>query len=133
MFGVAVWAQRTRRSAPRTRSLGQENLSSNAQQGNRLIFGSEIKAILAAVPELAEPDPQAIVPYFRQGFISEPDTCFRGIRKLPAAHCSPIKMVKPRLVGYWQLKFQESAGADRPAGEVVEELTPSLRKVSAFG
>src|SRR2546430_9357106 len=85
MFGVAVWAQRTQRLLLGRDRLGKKPLF-YAQQGSRLVFGSEIKAILAAVPELADPDPEAVIPYFRHGFVSEPRTMFRGIRKLPAAH-----------------------------------------------
>ena len=125
MFGVAVWAQRTRRLLLGRDRLGKKPLF-YAQQGNRLVFGSEIKAILAAVPELAEPDPQAVVPYFRQGFISEPGTMFRGIRKLPAAHWLSYQNGETTISGYWQLKFEESDPADRPAGEVVEELDALL-------
>src|SRR5437773_6345281 len=85
MFGIAIWAQRTQRLLLGRDRLGKKPLF-YAQQGSRLVFASEIKAILAAVPELADPDTEAIVPYFRHGFISEPRTMFRSIRKLSAAH-----------------------------------------------
>jgi asparagine synthase (glutamine-hydrolysing) len=127
MFGVAVWAQRTGRLLLGRDRLGKKPLF-YAQQGKRLVFGSEIKAILAGVPELAEPDPQAIVPYFRQGFISEPGSMFRGIRKLPAAHWLAYQNGETTISRYWQLKFQELEGADRPAGEVVEELDALLEE-----
>jgi asparagine synthase (glutamine-hydrolysing) len=127
MFGVAVWAQRTRRLLLGRDRLGKKPLF-YAQQANRLVFGSEIKAILAAVPELAEPDPQAIIPYFRQGFISEPGTMFRGIRKLPAAHWLTYQNGEIKIGRYWQLEFLESEGADRPAEEVVEELDSLLEE-----
>ena len=125
MFGFAVWTQRTRRLLLGRDRLGKKPLF-YAQQGSRLVFGSEIKAILAAVPELAEPDPQAVVPYFRQGFISEPGTMFRRIRKLPAAHWLSYQNGDTTISRYWQLKFQESEPADRPVGEVVEELDSLL-------
>jgi asparagine synthase (glutamine-hydrolysing) len=125
MFGVAVWAQSNRRLL-----LGRDRLGKKpvfyAQQGSRLVFGSEIKAILAAVPELADPDPQAVIPYFRQGFISEPGTMFRGIRKLPAAHWLTFQNGVATTGRYWHLSFQESDRAFRPVGEVVEELDALL-------
>ena len=127
MFGVAVWARRTRRLLLGRDRLGKKPLF-YAQQGSRLVFGSEIKAILAAVPELAEPDPQAIVPYFRQGFISEPGTMFRGIRKLPAAHWLTFQNGETTIARYWQLKFEEGEGADRPPEELVEELDSLLEE-----
>jgi len=127
MFGVAVWAQRTRRLLLGRDRLGKKPLF-YAPQGNRLAFGSEIKAILAAFPDLAEPDPRAIVPYFRQGFVSEPATMYRGIRKLPAAHWLTYQNGETAIARYWQLKFEESEGAERPAEEVVEELDSLLEE-----
>ncbi len=125
MFGVAVWAQRTQRLLLGRDRLGKKPLF-YAQQGSRLVFGSEIKAILAAVPELAEPDPEAVIPYFRHGFVSEPRTMFRGIRKLPAAHWLTYQNGAVTTGKYWHLKFQENDQASRPVGEVVEELDALL-------
>ena len=125
MFGVAVWAQRTQRLL-----LGRDRLGKKpvfyAQQGSRLVFGSEIKAILAAVPELADPDPEGVIPYFRHGFISEPRTMFRGIQKLPAAHWLTYQNGAVTTGKYWHLNFQESNRASRPVGEIVEELDALL-------
>ncbi len=47
MFGVALWDQRARRPFLARDRLGKKPIF-YAQQGSRLIFGSEIKAILAA-------------------------------------------------------------------------------------
>ena len=125
MFGVAVWAQRTQRLLLGRDRLGKKPLF-YAQQGGRLVFGSEIKAIVAAVPELAEPDPEAVIPYFRHGFVSEPRTMFRGIRKLPAAHWLTYQNGAVTTGKYWHLKFQENDQASRPVGEIVEELDALL-------
>jgi asparagine synthase (glutamine-hydrolysing) len=125
MFGTAVWAQRTRRLFLGRDRLGKKPLF-YAQQGSRLVFGSEIKAILAAAPELADPDPQAVIPYFRQGFVSEPGTMFRAIRKLPAAHWLTYQDDVVTTGRYWRLNFEEGDRASQPAGEVVEELDELL-------
>lgn len=125
MFGVAVWAQRHRRLLLGRDRLGKKPLF-YAQQGSRLVFGSEIKAILAAVPELADPDPEAVIPYFRQGFTSEPGTMFRAIRKLPAAHWLTYQDGVVTTGRYWRLAFKESDRGFRPVGEVVEELDALL-------
>jgi len=125
MFGVAVWSERTRSLLLGRDRLGKKPLF-YAQQGRRLVFGSEIKAILAAAPELTDPDPQAIVPYFRQGFISEPRTMFRAIRKLPAAHSLTYHNGETKINRYWRLNFPEIEHASRPVGEVVEELDALL-------
>src|SRR5919108_5602406 len=52
MFGIAVWDQRARRLLLARDRLGKKPLF-YAKRGDRLLFGSEIKAILAADPALA--------------------------------------------------------------------------------
>jgi asparagine synthase (glutamine-hydrolysing) len=113
MFGIAVWDQRAGELFLGRDRLGKKPLF-YAQQGNRLVFGSEIKAILAASPGLADPDPEAVVPYFRQGFVSEPHTMFRAIRKLPAAHWLTYRRGELRIRGYWRLSFDASEQAAPP-------------------
>jgi asparagine synthase (glutamine-hydrolysing) len=125
MFGVAVWDQRARRLLLGRDRLGKKPLF-YAQRGKCLVFGSEIKAILAASPELADPDPQAVVPYFRHGFIPEPRTMFRGIRKLPAAHWFSYRNGEATISRYWHLRIQENVRASRPASELREELDELL-------
>jgi len=104
MFGLAVWNQQGRRLLLARDRLGKKPLF-YAQQGRRLLFGSEIKALLAADPDLAEPDPEALVPYFRHGFVPEPRTMFRRIRKLPAAHSLIYENGAIRIEPYWHLTF----------------------------
>jgi len=127
MFGVAIWNQETQSLFLARDRLGKKPLF-YAEQGPRLVFGSEIKAIFAAVPELADPDPQAILPYFRQGFISEPRTMFRGIRKLPAAHWLLYRDGEATISRYWRLRFAEHGQADRSVGQLEEELDKLLEE-----
>ncbi len=125
MFGIALWDQRARRLLLARDRLGKKPLF-YAQQGGRLLFGSEIKAILAADPGLAEPDPDAVIPYFRYGFVPEPGTMFRRIRKLPAAHWLIFENGNVTIAPYWHLEFSP---VDRPAHnvrQVVDELDALL-------
>lgn len=56
-------------------------------QDGRLVFGSEIKALLecAAVPR--RPNPAAIDAYLALRYVPNPATLFEGIQVLPAGHC----------------------------------------------
>jgi asparagine synthase (glutamine-hydrolysing) len=127
MFGMAIWNQKTRSLVLARDRMGKKPLF-YAQQGRRLLFGSEIKAILAAAPELSDPDPQAIFPYFRQGFISEPRTMFRSIRKLPAAHWLLHRGGQATISRYWRLIFAASDQPLRPEGELLEQLDALLEE-----
>jgi len=125
MFGIALWDLRARRLFLARDRLGKKPLF-YARQGKRLIFGSEIKTILAVAPELAVPNMQAVVPFFRQGFVCEPQTMFRDIFKLPAAHSLTYADGRITISRYWRLNFEKSDHARRPAGQVLEELDALL-------
>lgn len=125
MFGIALWDQRARRLLLARDRLGEKPLF-YAQKADRLLFRSEIKAILAADPGLAEPDLGAVIPYFRYGFLSEPRTMFRHIRKLPAAHWLLYENGKVKIGSYWHLEFGAENGQQRTPSQWAEELDALL-------
>jgi asparagine synthase (glutamine-hydrolysing) len=128
MFGLAVWDQRASRLVLARDRLGKKPLFYASQPG-RLLFGSEIKALLAADPGLAEPDPEALLPYFRYGFVPEPRTMFRRIRKLPAAHWLVYEKGDLRIEPYWQLTFGDAGRAvGFDARQAREELDALLEE-----
>jgi len=126
MFGIALWDQRRNRLLLARDRLGKKPLF-YFQRDQRLVFGSEIKAILAAVPETGVPDMNSVVPYFRQGFVCEPRTAFRGVWKLPAASSLSFENGAIALRKYWRLTFEEEQpGAVRSHSQLVEELDALL-------
>lgn len=127
MFGIAVWDQQARRLLLARDRLGKKPLF-YAHLGDRLLFGSEIKSILAADPSLAEVNEEAIISYFQLGYVPEPDTMFRRIRKLPAGHYLTYEDGKIAIAPYWQIQFGESNGAARSHREWVEELDALLEE-----
>jgi len=74
-----------------------------ALQGGKLVFASEIKAILAAVPELPKrANPQALYEYLRFGLSdSGAHTMFEGVHQVPPAHLLmiPLNTYGPRSNG----------------------------------
>jgi asparagine synthase (glutamine-hydrolysing) len=101
-FALAIWDRPRRRLALARDRLGKQPLFF-ATVGHRLLFGSEIKAILAADPSLADPDPTAIIPYLRYGRVPDPRTMFRRIRQLRAAHWMTFEDAVVRTGSYWTL------------------------------
>lgn len=58
-----------------------------ALHGGRFLFGSEVKAILAMVPELATPNYDSLARQMREAVGGElEDTLFAGVRRLKPAH-----------------------------------------------
>ena len=119
MFALAIWdSGRKTLFAARDR-FGQKPLF-YAQLGQRFLFASEIKGLLASGKIPAEPDPVAIDYYLAERFIPPPLTMIRGIRKLPAGHWLQWRGGSLRVEPYWQPRF--SASPRRKDSDWIAEL-----------
>lgn len=102
MFAFALYDEGRRRLLLARDRLGIKPLHYALTNG-RLLFGSEIKAILAACPELATIDPEALLQYLHFGYIPDPQTAFAPIRKLPPGYLLEFESGEVRLRQYWDL------------------------------
>lgn len=120
MFAFALYDERRRKVLIARDRLGEKPLY-YAFDGQRLLFGSEIKAILAVAPELAQVNRQALRQYFQFGYIPDPATSFSGINKLPPSHLLELEDEKLCVTQYWDLP---EYGTHSPASEeeCLEEL-----------
>jgi asparagine synthase (glutamine-hydrolysing) len=102
MFAFALWdAQRERLLLARDR-LGKKPLFW-ARIGNALVFGSELKALVAWPGLDRSIDHAAVHQYLTYQYIPAPRTIFTAARKLPAAH----KMVVERVNRAWRVNEPE--------------------------
>ena len=85
MFAFALWDTNLRRLLLARDRLGKKPLY-YAQQAGRFLFGSEIKAILAAEAFTPTLDPNAVYQYLCFGFVPHPLTAYREIKALPPGH-----------------------------------------------
>ena len=134
MFALAIWDARTRRLLLARDHFGKKPLY-YWHDGRRLVFGSEIKALLAAgVPaEMAE---ENLGEYLAFGYVPTPRTLFRGIHKLPPASlvvtgADAAGVGPPR--AYWDLRFPPAGEAGRvrlpdAADRVRDLLFAAVRK-----
>ncbi|HSZ63751.1 MAG TPA: asparagine synthase (glutamine-hydrolyzing) [Terriglobales bacterium] len=83
MFGLAIWDERKRRLVIARDPFGIKPIYYKIE-GGKVLFGSEIRTILAVAKETPEPDPTAINLFLRYRFTPSPYTVFKGIRKLAA-------------------------------------------------
>lgn len=77
--------------------------------GERFVFGSEIKALLPAIKSRPEVDEESLVEYLTYRSVPWPHTLFKNIRKVPPGHW--IRMdTRGRLVTgqYWQIPHVQS-------------------------
>src|SRR5246127_1840351 len=102
MFTIALYDERKNSLLLARDRLGKKPLHYALHQ-DRLLFGSEIKTILAVHPELAEIDSEGLLQYFYFGYIPDPHTAFRRIRKLPAGHLMEFCQGEVKIRQYWDL------------------------------
>lgn len=96
------------------------------QEEGRIIFGSEIKALLEHPCVSREVDPQAIGLYLECQYIPAPYTMFQKIRKLPAAHFLKWKQGKGEEKRYWNLSYLPKFEGDEEAA--LQQLEMHLRR-----
>ncbi|MFQ5783945.1 MAG: asparagine synthase (glutamine-hydrolyzing) [Alphaproteobacteria bacterium] len=125
MFAFALWDARRRRLLLVRDRLGQKPLY-YAWHDGALLFGSEIKAILAWPGVERTPDLDAIHHYLTFQYVPTPATAFRGVRALEPAHCMVIEGDgEMRTERYWSLPEPEAARR-RPRRALEEEIVARL-------
>jgi asparagine synthase (glutamine-hydrolysing) len=136
-FAVALWDSRRERLVLARDRVGVKPLYFY-QQGGRLLFASEIKAILAHPSVIAEVDEEALYHYLSFLTTPAPQTLFRGVQKLPAGHllvCSRDGGVE--ITRYWDALPPAAAtngdGARAPdeaehRAEILRLLRESIKK-----
>ena len=136
MFAIALWDHAARKLLLVRDRFGKKPLYW-CRAGNALVFGSEIKAILAWPGIDRRVDLAALDDYLSLQYIPAPRTAFAAIRKLPAAHRLIVQADRGagarigEVSRYWQLPRPDEPaikGSTRQlAGELVERLTEAVR------
>jgi len=93
--------------------------------GGELIFGSEIKSFLEHPQFVKEVNKDALLPYLTFQYSSLDETFFKGVYKLPPAHCFSWKDGKMDIRRYWDIDFQSR---DAKFEETVEKLHNTVRE-----
>ena len=131
MFAFALYDRNAETLFLARDRLGVKPLYYALLPGGRLIFGSELKALVAHGGFSLELDPCAIEDYFALGYVPEPRTIFVGASKLPPAHTLCVRRgqdaIAPR--EYWDGRFtgdNRISQADA-CDELVARLAESVR------
>ena len=114
MFGLALWDRQRRRLLLYRDRIGKKPLYW-CQIGRDLVFGSEIKAILAHDRVSRELDFPALYHYFSLKNLSAPATAFRDIKQLPPGHYLVWEDGDVQVHPYWRLDFS------RPVTDITPE------------
>jgi asparagine synthase (glutamine-hydrolysing) len=129
MFAIALYDERQHRLLLVRDRLGKKPLFYAVHKG-RLLFASEMRAILAVAPELAQVDHKRLVHFFYFGYIPDPLTAYCTIQKLPPGHLLVYENGKVSISRYWNVP-QFSEDESKSEGDWLEqlehELTESVR------
>lgn len=100
MFGLALWdANRQRLVLARDR-IGKKPLY-YYDDGQRIIFASELKAILADPSVPRRLDWEALGEYLALGYVTAPKTIFAGLKKLRPGHYLVLEQGRAEIRPYW--------------------------------
>lgn len=105
MFAFALWDTNRKRLLLARDRMGEKPLYLYEQEG-QLLFASEMKALLRSALVPFDLDPHAIDAYFHYGFVPEPATPIKGVRKLGAAHLLTVDIELWRVQEqcYWRME-----------------------------
>jgi len=128
MFAFALW-DRTRETLFLARDrLGVKPLYYAPLADGRLVFGSELKSLMAHHGWSRDLEPCAVEDYFALGYVPEPRTIFTGALKLPPGHTLTLMRNAPVPAPreYWDVRFT----LDNPTetDDALAELTARLKE-----
>jgi asparagine synthase (glutamine-hydrolysing) len=119
MFGFALWDENKRRLLIARDRLGIKPLYFYSD-GQRMLFASEIKALLATPWVRARLDTSALPEYLRLGYVPGSATLFAGVRRLLPGHSLVVSAGEISISRYWRLPDQ------KPSTEGPDELAREL-------
>jgi asparagine synthetase B (glutamine-hydrolysing) len=103
-FAIAIWDTRKRSLFLARDRLGIRPLFYTVRDG-QLVFGSEIKTLLAHPNVHAQIDPAALAQVFTFWSVLAPQTIFQDVRTLPPAHYMVVRDGQINIQPYWELDF----------------------------
>lgn len=108
MFAFAIWDDRQKQLFIARDRLGQKPLFYREEQG-RLLFSSELKALLQLPDMPRDVDPTAIDDYLTYLYVPNPRCILKGFQKLPPAHSAIYRDGKLKVQRYWHPPYEEAA------------------------
>lgn len=131
MFAIAVWDRQRRELTFLRDRLGKKPLFLFWQPGH-LMFGSELKALLAGPDFDRELDPAAVTAYLRYLYVPAPSSIFRHVRKLMPGHMLTVPTVNaplPESRPYWSVDEAAAAGRANPFAGSDEDGLDELERL----
>lgn len=119
-FAIAIWDLRNRTLFLARDRMGVRPIFYTLNAG-RLVFGSEVKALLGAPGVRVEIDPAALDETFVYWSVQPPRSIFKGVHQIPAGHYLLAHDGEINVHPYWTADFTPEVPA-RSVDEHVDEL-----------
>ncbi|NJM50141.1 MAG: amidotransferase 1, exosortase A system-associated [Sphingomonadales bacterium] len=131
MFAFALYDRSQKQLFLARDRLGVKPLHYAELADGSIIFGSELKALLAHPALRKEADLAAVDDYLSFGYVPDHTSLINGVKKLPAGHTMLLEQGRPRPqpVQYWDIDF--SARVKGSQEELEEELLRLMRQAVA--
>ncbi|OLD80873.1 MAG: asparagine synthase (glutamine-hydrolyzing) [Acidobacteria bacterium 13_1_20CM_58_21] len=127
MFGFALWDARRRRLLVTRDRLGIKPLYF-AVSGGRLIFGSEIKAILQHPAAQVHLNIEGLSKFLSLKYVPAPQTMFEGVYALPPGCSLTCDANGIKIRRYWDVSFTNPGTGERSEESYAEQLDALLRE-----
>jgi asparagine synthase (glutamine-hydrolysing) len=130
MFGLAIWDVRKQRLVIARDPFGIKLIYYKIDR-DRVSFGSEIRAVVAAKNEKVEVDPVSLNLFLRYRYTPSPYTIFSGVRKLAPGTMLVFEKGNYSLRRWYQYKptpFSPSKSVDEAKEELLELYKQSVKR-----
>ncbi len=128
MFAFALWDRAREVLALARDPLGEKPLHYACLPDGGIAFGSEIAALLEVPGVTRRIDAIALDDFLALGYVPDPATIYRDIRRLPPAHVLTLSRGAPRVEPrrYWSLPRQAAAAPEDPPAVLRARLADSV-------
>ena len=126
MFAITLWDTRRKRLIIARDRYGEKPLYYGIFD-DKLIYASEPKALLAHPAVTPELNLDAMRQYLSFDYVPAPQSIYKGISKLPAAHIMTVENGEIKTRRYWNLTWQKPAREQGLNGNGIEAKTVELR------
>jgi asparagine synthase (glutamine-hydrolysing) len=130
MFGIALWDVRRRRLVLARDAMGIK-LVYYAVRNGTVWFGSEMRPVLAGLPERPEVDPVSLNLFLRYRYTPSPRTIFKGVEKLAPGSMLVVEdgqVRRERWYRYTPMPFEKPKRPDEAAHELLELYRGAVKR-----
>ena len=131
MFAFAIWDDNRQTLFLARDRFGKKPLYYTLLGDGRLLFASEMKALLVSPDVPRQIDPAAVEDYFAYGYVPDSKSIYRAIAKLPPGHHLTQIRGRPAAepVRYWDLSFTDGRTIDEAQAreDLIAQLGEAVR------